>query len=68
MKTVRAPVPPPRPWTIRDLVGELRSMAMALPAHSPDCSGRSVAGAACCYFAERHKNARALLDRVEPPR
>lgn len=43
------------------LLDELRSMTIALPSHSADCQRRSVAGAACCYYAERQRNARKLL-------
>jgi hypothetical protein len=48
-----------------DLLAELRSTLIALPNHSPDCRGQSVAGAACCFFAERHRNARAAIAKAE---
>lgn len=50
-----------------DLFAELRETLIALPDHSRDCKGWDVSGtgAACCFFAERHRNARAVLAKAE---
>ncbi len=47
-----------------DLRDALRSMLLALPDHKSDCPGSGVAGAACCFYAEVTRNARAALAKA----
>ena len=46
----------------------LEEALIALPNHSPGCTGASVSGAACCYFRETHRNGVAALEAAEAER